>query len=202
MTDCLSSYAAVFIGTGAGLPQFLGVPGENLNGVMSANAYGEELGWTGYAIDAMQERWSALKSGIVLGVAWAGVHVPILSIAGYSFDWIVWHSLYVIAGRVLFVWVYNNAGKSPVRHVLAARVVRRVLGPVAVGPLAPGAGFLRSAHPGGSRHALRGYRDAVMGAKDTGSVSICPNKQVTGDCIRSRGQNDLTVARTWRRYTG
>jgi glutamate synthase (NADPH/NADH) small chain len=32
-------YAAVFIGTGAGLPQFLGVPGEQLNGVYSANEF-------------------------------------------------------------------------------------------------------------------------------------------------------------------
>jgi glutamate synthase (NADPH) small chain len=32
-------YAAVFIGTGAGLPQFLGIRGENLNGVMSANEF-------------------------------------------------------------------------------------------------------------------------------------------------------------------
>ena len=32
-------YAALFIGTGAGLPQFLGIPGENLNGVMSANEF-------------------------------------------------------------------------------------------------------------------------------------------------------------------
>ena len=32
-------YTAVFIGTGAGLPQFLGIPGENLNGVMSANEF-------------------------------------------------------------------------------------------------------------------------------------------------------------------
>src|SRR3990172_2975157 len=32
-------YSAVFIGTGAGLPQFLGIPGENLNGVMSANEF-------------------------------------------------------------------------------------------------------------------------------------------------------------------
>lgn len=31
--------AAVFVGTGAGLPQFLGIPGENLNGVFSANEY-------------------------------------------------------------------------------------------------------------------------------------------------------------------
>ncbi len=32
-------YDAVFIGTGAGLPVFLGVPGENLNGVYSANEF-------------------------------------------------------------------------------------------------------------------------------------------------------------------
>ena len=32
-------YAAVFIGTGAGLPQFLNIPGENLNGVYSANEF-------------------------------------------------------------------------------------------------------------------------------------------------------------------
>jgi glutamate synthase (NADPH/NADH) small chain len=32
-------YKAVFIGSGAGLPKFMGIPGENLNGVYSANEY-------------------------------------------------------------------------------------------------------------------------------------------------------------------
>jgi len=32
-------YAAVFIGTGAGLPQFMNIPGEHLNGVYSANEF-------------------------------------------------------------------------------------------------------------------------------------------------------------------
>ncbi len=32
-------YCAVFLGTGAGLPQFLNIPGENLSGVYSANEY-------------------------------------------------------------------------------------------------------------------------------------------------------------------
>ena len=32
-------YKAIFVGVGAGLPQFLGVPGENMNGVFSANEY-------------------------------------------------------------------------------------------------------------------------------------------------------------------
>jgi len=32
-------FDAVFIGSGAGLPKFMGIPGENLNGVFSANEY-------------------------------------------------------------------------------------------------------------------------------------------------------------------
>ncbi|NLT98724.1 MAG: NADPH-dependent glutamate synthase, partial [Christensenellaceae bacterium] len=32
-------YDAIFIGTGAGLPSFMGIPGENLNGVYSANEF-------------------------------------------------------------------------------------------------------------------------------------------------------------------
>jgi glutamate synthase (NADPH/NADH) small chain len=32
-------FDAVFVGTGAGLPKFLGIPGENLNGVYSANEF-------------------------------------------------------------------------------------------------------------------------------------------------------------------
>ncbi|MFH0931043.1 MAG: FAD-dependent oxidoreductase, partial [Candidatus Zixiibacteriota bacterium] len=34
-----SGYHAIFIGTGAGLPNFMRIPGENLNGVYSANEY-------------------------------------------------------------------------------------------------------------------------------------------------------------------
>jgi hypothetical protein len=52
-------------------------------------------------------------SGILLGLVWAGYHIPGFIISGfYSFGWIFWHVLYTIAGRVLFVWVYNNSGKS------------------------------------------------------------------------------------------
>ncbi len=37
--ELLNEYDAVFLGTGAGLPWFLEVPGENLNGIYSANEY-------------------------------------------------------------------------------------------------------------------------------------------------------------------
>lgn len=37
--ELLGSYDALFLGTGAGLPRFLGLEGENLNGVYSANEF-------------------------------------------------------------------------------------------------------------------------------------------------------------------
>jgi glutamate synthase (NADPH/NADH) small chain len=37
--ELLEGFDAVFLGTGAGLPHFMGVPGENLGGVYSANEY-------------------------------------------------------------------------------------------------------------------------------------------------------------------
>lgn len=39
MESILKDYDAVFIGSGAGLPQFMNIEGENLNGVYSANEY-------------------------------------------------------------------------------------------------------------------------------------------------------------------
>ena len=89
------------------LPIFLGY------GTVFFMTYGEELGLTGYATDPMQQRHSALKSGLLLGLVWAGYHIPAFIISGYySFEWIFWHVLYTIVLRVLFVWIYNNSGKS------------------------------------------------------------------------------------------
>jgi glutamate synthase (NADPH/NADH) small chain len=39
MDELLKEYDAVFVGTGAGLPNFLGIPGENLTGVYSSNEF-------------------------------------------------------------------------------------------------------------------------------------------------------------------
>ncbi len=80
--------------------------------VFFIGALGEELGWTGYAIDPMQERRGALKAGILLGLAWATYHIPLFVQGSLSLYWIVWQCLYIVASRVLFVWIYNNTGKS------------------------------------------------------------------------------------------
>ena len=41
LSELAEQYDAVFVGTGAGLPMFMNIPGENLNGVFSANEYHE-----------------------------------------------------------------------------------------------------------------------------------------------------------------
>jgi membrane protease YdiL (CAAX protease family) len=73
---------------------------------------GEELGWTGYALDPMQNRWRALKAGLILGIVWVIWHTIPWVQTGNSASWIIWQGLYSIAQRILMVWIYNNTGKS------------------------------------------------------------------------------------------
>jgi hypothetical protein len=75
-------------------------------------ALGEELGWMGYAFEPMQERFGALKASLLLGVVWASAHIPLFTAGGAFPSWIIWQCIYIAATRVLFVWIYNNAGKS------------------------------------------------------------------------------------------
>ena len=42
-------------------------------------AIGEEIGWSGYAIDPLQNKYGALKASIILGIIWAIWHIiPLL----------------------------------------------------------------------------------------------------------------------------
>ena len=73
---------------------------------------GEELGWSGYALESMQERWGALIAGLLLGLVGIAWHlIPLLSI-GRSASWIAWWCLYALSFRFLTVWIYNNTGRS------------------------------------------------------------------------------------------
>jgi hypothetical protein len=93
-------------------PQFQGVATAGMFVTFFIAALGEELGWSGYAIDPMQDRWGALRAGIILGIVWAAWHIiPWLQV-GRSPTWIAWQCLVLVSSRVLHVWIYNNAGKS------------------------------------------------------------------------------------------
>jgi membrane protease YdiL (CAAX protease family) len=81
-------------------------------------AVGEEVGWQGYAMDPLQDRWNALTASIVVGIVWAAWHlVPFIQM-GRTPAWIAWHGTGMVAARILTVWIYNNTGKSVFAAIL------------------------------------------------------------------------------------
>ena len=80
--------------------------------VFFIGAIGEEVGWSGYAIDPLQGRWGALQASLILGSVWAIWHVVPYIQAHNAPAWIAWQCLGTVGSRVIIVWLYNNTGKS------------------------------------------------------------------------------------------
>lgn len=79
---------------------------------------GEELGWTGYALDPLQNRWGAFKASFILGGVWAIWHGITFLQTGNPVSWVVDQSLKTIAMRMVIVWLYNSTGKSVFAAIL------------------------------------------------------------------------------------
>jgi uncharacterized protein len=75
-------------------------------------AAGEERGYMGYAVGPMQERWSALTAGIIMGTVWRVWHFPALIQNDQTPAYRAWGLLASVGTRILIVWLYNNTGKS------------------------------------------------------------------------------------------
>lgn len=73
----------------------------------------EEFGWRGYALPALQERWSALTASVAIGVVWAVWHLPafVFAVPGYTGSFAL-YTLLVVGVSVVFTWLYNNTGGS------------------------------------------------------------------------------------------
>jgi membrane protease YdiL (CAAX protease family) len=83
-----------------------------LSATFFAAGLGEELGWSGFAIDPLQNRCGALRASVLLGAVWAIFHFVALEQAHRSLEWISWWSLWTISARVIMVCIYNSTGKS------------------------------------------------------------------------------------------
>jgi membrane protease YdiL (CAAX protease family) len=86
--------------------------------VFFVSAAGEEIGWTGYTLDPLQERTGALAAALVIGLVWAAWHIIPLVQAHRAAPWIAWWGLGTVGSRVLMVWLYDNAGRSVFGAVL------------------------------------------------------------------------------------
>lgn len=72
----------------------------------------EELGWMGHAYDRMQEKWSAFKSAVVLGLIITIWHLPQYAFLIDDPALLAAQLLFPLALRIWVIWLYNNTGKS------------------------------------------------------------------------------------------
>lgn len=87
-----------------------------INGPLS-----EEAGWRGFALPRLQEKFSALKSSLILGLLWAGWHIPFYFEPDYAEKGMPLPIFMVVvtALAILFTWIYNNSGGSLLLTMLA-----------------------------------------------------------------------------------
>ena len=88
-------------------------------------ALGEEVGWRGYALPALQARYSALVSSVVLGALWALWHLPHFFNPDlhYSRMPFVLQLVFQIPAAILFTWVFNSTRGSVLLAILMHAVL-------------------------------------------------------------------------------
>lgn len=105
----------------------------------------EDLGWRGFMLPLLQDRYSALVSSLLVGVAWAGWHLPLFLNAstthgGWGLSQQLLWVVSILTGAVLWTWMYNSTGGS----VLAVAVFHAginamgIFHPADIEALAPG----------------------------------------------------------------
>ena len=79
----------------------------------------EELGWRGYALPKLLERYTPLAAGLVVGVLWGSLHLALL-IPGMMNEGAppLPTVLALVGASVLFTWLYVNSGGSIVLTTL------------------------------------------------------------------------------------
>lgn len=77
-------------------------------------ALGEELGWRGFLLPRIQERYNAITSSLIVGVIWALWHLPLWFLPGYGWDALPYwgFALTSIAISVIMTWILNNTDGS------------------------------------------------------------------------------------------
>lgn len=77
---------------------------------------GEELGWRGFMLPHLQKRFTALTSGVIVGVVWACWHLPLTLLpesAGLGITIPFWEfAAITLSYSIIMTWSYNNTGGS------------------------------------------------------------------------------------------
>jgi len=87
-----------------------------LNGLLSLlSATGEELGWRGFLVPALAQRFSFTRVAVISGAIWAVWHVPLIIFADYNAGTPAWYSVLcfvvmVVALGFPFAWLRLRSG--------------------------------------------------------------------------------------------
>jgi membrane protease YdiL (CAAX protease family) len=80
---------------------------------------GEETGWRGFALPRLQNGRSARNATLILGLLWAGWHIPTFF---YNYELsiisVVAFLVSILSGAVVFTWLYNSSGGSLLMVIL------------------------------------------------------------------------------------
>lgn len=87
---------------------------------MVGGPLGEEFGWRGYALPAIQERLGWRASGLVLGAVWGAWHLPLFYVAGSSQNQgsLLAFFVLIIATSVFYTWLFDRSAGSLVPVLL------------------------------------------------------------------------------------
>jgi membrane protease YdiL (CAAX protease family) len=77
-------------------------------------ATGEELGWRGFLLPRLQERFTGLIASLIVGVIWALWHLPLWLLPGYGWDVVPFWAfgLATLSFSVIYTFLVNKTGGS------------------------------------------------------------------------------------------
>lgn len=85
--------------------------------VMFQAGLAEEIGWRGFGLPGLQQRFSALTSSLILGIAWCVWHFHPANLP-FLAPLAVWYFFNTIALTIVFTWLFNNTRGSLLIAVL------------------------------------------------------------------------------------
>ncbi len=99
---------------------------------------GEELGWRGFALPALQGRYGELSSGLMLGAIWALWHLPLFWMEGTAQALIPFGLFFgmTISLSLLYTWLFNATRGSVPICILFHASINTWSGPLRVLPSA------------------------------------------------------------------
>ena len=82
--------------------------------ILISGPLGEELGWRGYALSQMLEKYSAVVAGVILGLIWGLWHLPSFFMSGLPQKGlqIPVFILAAVAVSVFVTWIFVNTRKN------------------------------------------------------------------------------------------